>query len=40
MLTLNEKKIGLIEKVKPFIKYVTTIDFGKVVYAKEFYDLL
>ena len=28
------------EFVKPRLKYVTTIDFGKVTYEEDFYDLL
>lgn len=36
IMTLNEKETVWLEKVKPFIHRLTTIDFGKVVYAKQF----
>lgn len=36
LLTLQNKKNKLLEKIKPIIKYVTTIDFGKVTYENEF----
>jgi hypothetical protein len=32
LLTLNKKKVALFEKIKPIIKFLTTVDFGNVVY--------
>ena len=40
LLTLNNKRIKLVEKIKPIIKYLTSIDFGQVVYENEFKDLI
>ena len=40
LLTLHDKKYSLVEKVKPLIKYLTTIDFGNITYKKEFFDLV
>ena len=30
----------LMEKVKPSLKYLTTVDFGKVTYKQDFHDFL
>ncbi len=38
--TLFREKVPLIERIKPKLKYVTTIDFGKVTYEDEFFSLL
>ena len=40
LLTLNKKKAPLAEKLKPLIKYLTTIDFGNVVYENQFTQLI
>ncbi len=40
LLTLNKKRVPLAEKIKPFIKHLTTIDFGNVVYENQFFELL
>ncbi|KRW99346.1 hypothetical protein PPERSA_02458 [Pseudocohnilembus persalinus] len=40
ILTLNEKKNPIAEKIKPIIKYITTIDFGAVTYKKDFMELM
>jgi len=32
LMTLNKKPFPLLEKLKPLIKKITTVDFGKVVY--------
>ena len=40
LLTLNKKKSIIAEKIKPLIKFLTTIDFGGVVYENEFYELI
>lgn len=34
--TFEEKKNILLEKVKPLLKFLTTIDFGNVTYEKDF----
>lgn len=39
LLTLNNKRNRLMEKIKPAIKYMTTIDFGKVTYENDFDNL-
>lgn len=36
LLTLNKKPFPILEKIKPLIKKLTTVDFGKVVYEREF----
>ncbi|MBW1954936.1 MAG: class I SAM-dependent methyltransferase [Deltaproteobacteria bacterium] len=38
--TLFKEKVPAIEFIKPKLKYVTTIDFGKVTYENEFLSLL
>lgn len=38
--TMFKKKSRLIEFIKPKLKYITTIDFGRVTYDKDFYDIL
>lgn len=38
--TMFKNKSKLMEFVKPRLKFLTTVDFGKVTYEKEFYDLL
>ncbi len=38
--TMFKDKFPLMEMVKPKLKHFTTIDFGKVTYEKEFFDLL
>lgn len=40
LLTLHEKKNAFFEKMKPLIKYLTTIDFGNVTYEQDFLALL
>ena len=39
LLTLYDEKSAFnkfMEKIKPLLKYITTVDFGKVTYKKEF----
>ena len=38
--TLFVRRSVLIELLKPRLKYLTTIDFGRVVYQSDFFDLL
>lgn len=38
--TMFKEKFPLMEMIKPKLKHLTTIDFGKVTYEKEFFDLL
>ncbi|WP_052507146.1 class I SAM-dependent methyltransferase [Desulfonatronovibrio magnus] len=38
--TMFKNKSKLMEFVKPRLKFLTTVDFGKVTYEKEFYKLL
>jgi len=40
LLTLHDKKSNLLNKVKPLIKFITTIDFGEMTYKRDFFDLL
>mmetsp|Transcript_23525 Transcript_23525/g.20430 ORF Transcript_23525/g.20430 Transcript_23525/m.20430 type:complete len:241 (+) Transcript_23525:41-763(+) len=40
LMTLYNEKKPLAEKVKPLLKYFTTIDFGKATYENEFIELL
>lgn len=40
ILTLFDKKSELIEKCKPLLKYVTTIDFGNALTEKHFFYVL
>lgn len=40
LMTLYNKKKKFIEKVKPYLKYYTTIDFGSITYEWEFDQLL
>jgi ubiquinone/menaquinone biosynthesis C-methylase UbiE len=40
LMTLNKKGFPLLEKIKPLIKKITTVDFGRVVYEKEFDEVL
>ena len=40
LLTLHQKKNHLFEKLKPLLKYLTTIDFGNMTYENEFMELL
>jgi hypothetical protein len=40
MLTLQKHKNPLAEKIKPVIKYLTSIDFGKVSYENEVTEIL
>jgi tRNA A58 N-methylase Trm61 len=40
LLTLNKHENKLLQKLKPLIKRITTIDFGNVVYEHQFEDLL
>ena len=32
LMTLNKHRIPLLDKIKPLIKKLTTVDFGQVVY--------
>lgn len=38
--TMFKNKSKLMEFVKPRLKFLTTVDFGKVTYEKDFYELL
>lgn len=38
--TMFRDKSVFLEVIKPRLKYVTTIDFGRVTYEKDFYELL
>ena len=38
--TMFKDKSRLMEFIKPKLKYITTVDFGKVTYEKEFFALL
>ncbi len=38
--TMFKERFGLMEFIKPKLKYITTIDFGKVTYEKDFFSLL
>jgi len=40
LMTLYAKKKKFTEKIKPYLKYYTTIDFGNITYEWEFEDLL
>jgi hypothetical protein len=40
LMTLNKKPFPLLEKVKPLIKKLTTVDFGNVIYEREFEEVL
>lgn len=40
LMTLYAKKKKFIEKIKPYLKHYTTIDFGNITYEWEFEDLL
>ncbi len=42
LLTLYEQKprFKLLEKIKPLLKYYTTVDFGKLVYEDEFMNIV
>jgi len=39
-MTLNKKPFPILENIKPLIKELTTVDFGKVVYEKEFEEVI
>ncbi|KAM3146655.1 hypothetical protein pb186bvf_001185 [Paramecium bursaria] len=39
LITMEQKitlKTKIIEKIKPYLKYITTIDFGQITYEKDF----
>ena len=38
--TMFKERLRFIEFIKPKLKYLTTIDFGKVTYERDFYELL
>lgn len=38
--TMFKNRSKIMEFVKPRLKFLTTVDFGKVTYEKDFYDLL
>lgn len=38
--TMFKERLKFMEFIKPKLKYFTTIDFGKVTYERDFYDLL
>lgn len=40
LLTLNSHKNALLEKIKPIIHKITSIDFGQVVYHDEFVKII
>ena len=40
LLTLNKRENTILQKFKPLIKKITTIDFGNVVYEKQFEEIL
>lgn len=39
-MTLNKKAFPILEKIKPLIKKITTVDFGRVVYEREFEEVV
>ena len=38
--TMFKEKVGILELIKPKLKYVTTVDFGRVTYEDDFFALL
>jgi len=38
--TMFKEKFRMMEVIKPKLKYITTIDFGKVLYEKDFFSSL
>lgn len=38
--TMFKDRLRVMEFIKPRLKYATTVDFGRVTYEKEFFDLL
>jgi ubiquinone/menaquinone biosynthesis C-methylase UbiE len=40
LMTLYNQRKKFIERIKPYLKYYTTIDFGKITYEWEFEELL
>ena len=40
LLTMNKNKNWLMDRIKPWFKYVTTIDFGRMTYEDQFLELL
>lgn len=38
--TLNDRRSRLLEWIKPRLKYLTTVDFGRVTYRESFFDVL
>jgi alpha-N-acetylglucosaminidase len=38
--TMFKERFGFMEFIKPKLKYITTIDFGKVTYEKDFFSLI
>jgi hypothetical protein len=40
LMTLNKKPFPLLDRIKPLIKKITTIDFGKVVYERNFEEMM
>jgi len=38
--TMFKNRSPLLDFIKPRLKYVTTIDFGRVTYERDFFDLL
>ena len=39
-MTLYKRPIPLLEKVKPLIKKITTVDFGNVMYESDFKEMV
>lgn len=40
LMTLNKKSFPLLDRLKPLIKKITTVDFGKVVYERDFEEVV
>jgi hypothetical protein len=40
LMTLNKRPIYLLEKIKPIIKKLTTVDFGKVTYESDLEQII
>jgi len=40
LMTLYKEKMPVMEKIKPMLKYLITVDFGKATYENEFIEML
>jgi len=40
LMTIYKKPNPILETIKPIIKYVTSVNFGKVIYERDFLELL